>query len=193
MLPAITKRIVVINGFTQSRYRRVGLFALWRTLKARHSAADCDVTLHPWNDDWAGFVDQIVATGPADYMRQPPRILVCAYSWGVGSGFLRLARALNGEGLPVHQLVSCDGVCRPAVMRWRALWSPLMGDPKIVLPPNVQRVDFIRQQLNRPRGHEFVPTNGTVLRDHGFVRRRHEDIDNSTEFFQLALRAAANL
>jgi len=162
--------------------------AIWRAL---HAARDCEhtaVTLHQWDDDWPAFVRHVIDTGP--FPRSLLNVRIVAYSWGVGHGAVTLARLLQAQGVDVNHLVSCDGVHRPRWLRWRALWSPLLGEPRIVLPANVKIVDFLRQKTNLPHGHLFTTSNGTVVNDHGILKgRTHADMDNSREFYHLVMRS----
>jgi pimeloyl-ACP methyl ester carboxylesterase len=117
-------------------------------------------------------------------------VRIVAYSWGVGYGAMQLARLLRGEGVRVRNLVSCDGVWHSRWMPWRAVLSPLFGEPEIVVPANVQRVDCLMQKNTLPRGHVLradVPEL-TVIADHGDLAGvTHTDIDNAEQFLTLAL------
>ena len=191
-LPRITKRIICISGFTQPRHGQTGLSRVWMALRAQHTSAICDVTLHPWNENWPAFVRHLLATGPA--LPHQLDIRIIGYSWGVGHGAMTLCQLLRSEGVTVRRLVSCDGVYRSGWALWRSIWSPLLGTPVIQIPANVERVDMIRQQRTIPRGHRLVPEQPlqTEIEDHGILQGYgHVDIDNSEKLLQMAQEAAA--
>lgn len=183
--------IVVIGGFTQSRYS-TGLSGIWLALLRFVRLDRVRITCHPWNDDWSGLA-AIIERELSESLHEAP-VDIVAYSWGCGHGAMTLARQLKGRGIRVRVIVSCDGVARPWLARWRAVWSPLLsrifGEPRISVPANVDRVVFLRQRTNRPFGHEFAVENGTVLDDRGFLGKgwTHQDADNSLEFFNLAMK-----
>lgn len=189
-LTPIRKRIVCIAGFRQRRHGRTGIARAWRFLRNRHAAPECDVTLHSWCDDWRSFARFILSTGPDDPRELDIRIV--AYSWGMGHGAIRLANLLKREGVSIERLVSCDGVYHQAWTFWRAVWSPLLGQPTLLIPANVKRVDFLRQRSTWPSGHlpaAEIPGK-THLVNHGFLQgRTHTDADNASEFLDLAMEA----
>lgn len=189
-VPVITKRVIIIGGFLQDRWSS-GITQIHRAIDSEnHLNEHVAVTSHSWNERWPQFVDHILRTGPFPSRRLDVRII--AYSWGVGYGAMTLARLLQGQGISVNRLASCDGVYYSRWARWRSLCSPVLGEPRIVLPANIKQVDFLRQETNWPRGHFFTKTNGTELVDRGVLRgRTHQDVDNSPEFFDLAMEVAA--
>lgn len=190
-IPAITKRIICISGFTQTRLGMTGISRVWLALRQLYSSQSCEVSLHPWKEDWSAFVQHILATGPRDLKSFDVRIV--AYSWGVGYGAVRLAKLLRGEGIDVKVLVSCDGVYRNSWAIWRSMWSPLLGEPRIRIPANVARVEMLRQRTNRPHGHSLVAEvcDATEIVDHGLIRGyTHQDIDNARKFLELAVEAS---
>ena len=190
MREPLQRWIVVVGGFTQSRYSG-GLRKVWIGLMARHPEPEVRVTSHPWNDDWRGLAG-VMEQELRDCEQLYPVDIVC-YSWGVGFGAMQLARELKALGVWVRVIVSCDGVSRPWLARWRAFWSPLfdrlIGEPTIRVPGNVAKVVYLRQQTNRPRGHLFWAENGTEFEDRGFLPKgfTHQDADDSREFFELAM------
>lgn len=186
----ITKRIVVIGGFGQDRWSS-GITDIHDALQSENREnPHVEVTSHSWNEDWKSFVTHVLDTGP--FPRSAIDVRVAAYSWGVGFGLCRLARLLQANGMSVNRVASCDGVYHSRWARWRAVCSPLLGEPRIVLPANVHRVDFLRQETNWPRGHFFTTSNGTELVDRGVLRgRTHQDADNSPEFFELAMEVCS--
>ena len=192
-LPAIVKRIVCIAGFTQQRHAPTGIEAVWRQLRALHETPHngCRVSIHEWREDWRGFTGHILRNGPRDVSRFDIRII--AYSWGAGHGAIQLARALAGEGIAIPRMALCDPVYYSRIAKWRAVWSPILGDPVVTVPYNVRRVDYIRQQTDFPRGHKVVAQipSRPVIVSHGFVPgATHADLDNSPEFLQIARDAA---
>lgn len=182
-----TRRIVCISGFLQPRYGQSGMARLWRQLRSWLGSASCEVTLHPWDDDWERMARLIVDTADDPEQLQ---LDVVAYSWGVGWGARTLAEALLGEGVTIRNLVACDGVYRsrwfPTWLQWRALCSPLLGQPTIWMPSNVRTVRMFRQGESLPKGHEIRTRKlGGRVYDHGLLPYPHVDIDGSREFGHL--------
>lgn len=182
------RRIVCISGFLQPRHGRSGMARLWGQLRQMLGDHATEVTLHPWNEDWGRLAELIVDT--AD---DPERLMldVVAYSWGVGHGAKTLAEKLLGEGVQIRHLVACDGVYRcswlPSWLQWRAIASPLLGEPVIRMPANVRRVSMVRQRDQLPMGHRIEGHNpGCQVNDYGFLPYPHVDIDGAAEFLNLA-------
>jgi hypothetical protein len=190
LLP-ITRRIVCIAGFAQRRNAATGIERVWQHLhsavKRPHSTV---VDLLRWSDDMDSYVGHCLRTGPLDH--RDLVIDVVAYSWGVGKGALSLADALLQQGLGIRRLISCDGVYYSPWLPGRALINHLFA-PQIVIPDNVQRVDYLRQSRTKPAGHAITPANR--VRTEVYDRTppglgsslSHTSIDNSDAFLDLAL------
>lgn len=178
---AIHHWIVCICGFRQHSAGPTGMEQAWLKLRTSYERPrnGCRVSLHNWNDPWADVAAQIVRLGPAD--RRLLEICVVAYSWGVGHGALTLCRELGRLGINVRVLLSIDGVYHSRRALWRSLWSPLLGEPVLRVPANVRRVDFFRQQVNRPRGQAVVAEDpeATEVHNRGILELPHERIDDS--------------
>lgn len=189
-LPRISKRIVVIGGFRQRPHELTGLERLWLELQELYGFS-AHVTFHPWNENWGKFVDFVLATGPL--RRSLLDVRIVSYSYGTGWGALQLARRLDLHGVNVTCLASCDGVFRPRWLKTRALWSWILPEPRIVVPPNVRRVDYVTQLRSEPNGHRIVASSPTtVVKHHGIVADAdHLTIDESEEFRALAIGACA--
>jgi hypothetical protein len=153
---------------------------LWRDLRAKYGDATTEVTLHPWNDNWRSFAELVV-----DTCTDPRELLldVVAYSWGVGYGAKTLAELLLGEGVSIRTLLSCDGVYWSRWAKWRAIGSPLLGEPVIRLPANVREVFFHRQRETLPSGHRITVNDPSVsCYDYGYLPFPHVDIDGAPNF-----------
>jgi hypothetical protein len=176
MTAPINNWIVCVSGYLQ-RYgdAHQGVPALAHALHTRHGRR-CRVEFHPWNSDWSGIAEWIFRTSRNG---EPPRIMVVAYSWGVGFGAVRLLWELAHRGVSVEAVVFADGVYHlggvvahrlrlaqlmaylPRLIPWR--W-PAWCRPAIKLPRNVTGETHWYVQdnfrwLNRMtwlRGHNIV-------------------------------------
>ena len=157
----ISRRIICISGFQQGLARPTGLESIWMQLREIYSCRDslphCCVTLHRWNDNWRAFANHILRTGPINPGTMDIRVV--AYSWGCGYAAVRFAKALMKRGLEVQRMVFSDPVYHSWFGLWRAVWSPLIGEPKIHIPQNVGRVSYVVQREDIPHGHELVACN----------------------------------
>lgn len=191
---AILRRIVCVSGFSQGLHRPTGLERLWLRLRelyeCRQGLAESEVSLHVWNENWDHFADHILRTGPNDYRELDVRVV--AYSWGAGRGFARLAKALDKRGVAVQAAVLSDPVYHSWFGLWRAIWSPIIGRPVIIVPPNVKKVYYLIQNTDTPHGHEVVAQDAKYTHvDPPLVLRgrTHAFMDDSPEFLDLAMKA----
>jgi len=78
---------------------------------------------------------------------------------------MQLCKQLKLRGLRVNNLVLCDAVYRS---KWITLsWKSLTRNPKIIIPDNVDHVDWFYQTLNKPAGHKIVAADPekTIIED----------------------------
>jgi hypothetical protein len=193
--------IITISGFQQSLRRPTGLETLWKDLR-RMSSERCVVTTPlPWDTDWSAIAEFVKRN--AAPMRE---VVVNAYSWGAGWGFVNLAKRLgevtrleDGSTLgPINidHAVLADPVYRSP---WLPTWLPanplsMTRLPHITVPRNVRGVSWFRQTQCRPCGHNLVAEDAkaTAIEEPEVLRCRHEDMDDREEFRAEALcRAAA--
>lgn len=117
------------------------------------------------------------------------RVVVVAYSWGAGWGFLRFARELQGRGVLIDVAIMIDPVYRlPYLPAWAWWLSPeaLTGLGKIRIPDNVHakpnpgRVICYRQFQSRPMGRECMPANRwrTVCEPAREIECTHQEADD---------------
>lgn len=184
---SVKRWIVVISGFTQTRGADSGSLRLWERMRA-FSGPDTVVQLKLWKDDMRDFARMI-------HHRSAPneRILVCAYSWGAGHGFVSLARELRKLGRSVESAVLCDPVYRSALITFR--WRAMTDWGRIVVPGNVGDVRWLRQAENRPRAHDVVaePNAATWVHHPIVLPLRHGEMDRAAEYHDLAVSEAARV
>jgi len=185
------KWIVPIMGFRESVSRPTGIERVWRDVRGFADAGLCVITPYEWWEDMRGLAQFIVRNSAVS-----PRVMVIAYSWGCGAAFATLARECEAMGVEITVAVLCDPVFRSRVFpAWLPLnplsVSPWMR-PAIKIPASVQRVEWVRQDKDFPRGHDLVAEDpaSTVIGLGCYVPVGHTRIDNSTEFQSLALREA---
>lgn len=176
----INLHVELIRGFRQSDEFPTGVESLREDLREFESST-VEVKLSRWDENWKGRARQIDQS-----CSQDARIIVVAYSWGVGYGARTLAHYLDSlrPRRRIDRLFSIDGVYHSRWMPWRAVWGPLsekiFGEPVIRLPSNVAAVDAWYQVLNWPSGHEIaVEGKGPVRRK--LLGRTHENIDEAPE------------
>lgn len=178
--------IICISGYTQKRGVSSGTVELWHLMR-QYSAPEVCVQLKLWNDDFEDYAAFIRRNSDRD-----ARILVCAYSWGAGHGFLRLAKALQGH-CKIDCAVLCDPIYRSRLlsMRWLA-FSPW---PKITIPTNVQDVYWFRQEVDRPRSHDLRASDDEMTWIHPaeVLPLPHTEIDNSPVYHERCLAEASRL
>jgi hypothetical protein len=117
-------------------------------------------------------------------------VLMYAYSYGVGSFFIRLARALQRYGIRIARLISCDGIRRFHALKIASAWwlSKLVSIP---VPENVDRVYAFRQAEDwLLRGHRLVAENAsaTTIIDCPVSGYDHVTIDENESFYRVALQ-----
>lgn len=183
----IHRFIVPIMGFTQQTARPTGLEKLWRQLR-EHSAPDCCIlTPRQWDDNWQGIA-QFIDRNAAEHAR----IDVVAYSWGAGDGFIKLAESLGRLPVPrsVEMAVLADPIYRSPMVPFvfRSLLNTFWA-PSIIVPDNVRRVRWTRQNVNKPAGHDLRRTDGSVRGiGWGYIRGlRHEQMDDDPAFHEMAM------
>ena len=179
---------IVISGFLQNEGLPVGMVQLWRDLHQAHAGPDTCVTLREWNSDWNALAELIWR------MRgeRPPRIAIYSYSWG-GMSAVLLARQLQRRGIDVQWMVLSDPVYR----HWYPLgnWRTLVPWSEIIVPTNVDWVDWFRQRTNWPRAHRVVAADSDETHVSAPWMARHIDhshMDDLVEF-QKRCREVANI
>ena len=182
----ITKRIICITGFLQRLYTPNGVERLWMKLR-ENEGPNCCVSLLPWDTDWRGFAEHVLRTGPP--YQSTIEIKVAAYSWGAGYGFIKLAQQLNKRGIGIKTAVLSDPVYRNVWALWRSLWSPILGEPKIYIPSNVDEVYYFRQREFRPYGCQCVAEDMdcTKIVDCGLLQAPHIWMDEAEPFHRKAI------
>lgn len=181
--------VEIIMGHFQTEAVPVGFVRLYAECMAiaHGSPLMVNVNLSKWDDKRDAQVALLHQMCSEDCV-----FIVVGFSHGVGYGAREFTWAMNEQGRDVHRLFSADGVYHSRLMPWRALCSPILGEPTIWFPPNVKRVDMWRQRQNKPCGHviKVRPSwNDGVGRrvaenkiyDHGYLPYVHAAMDERTE------------
>ena len=179
---------VPIMGFTQDTSRVTGIEKIWRELRLRSSAETWVLPPQVWNADWKSLAHLIANNAFACV-----EIVVAAYSWGAGHGFVSLAKELAKYGLKVVCAYLADPVYKS---RWMLL-SPLSlvnrgpMAPSIKIPRNVAEVVWTRQRRNKPQGHDLVASDSatTDIHEAVVVDAPHAFMDDRQEFRNLVMEA----
>lgn len=164
---------IIISGFRQNKSSWTnGCISIFQEVETK---CDGRVELLAWNDDMEQMAKFISLISPTT-----PNILVFAYSWGCGHGFIELAKHLSP--LKIQEAVLCDPVYY-SFLYWRAfLWH------KIRIPNNVEKIWQLRQEHDWPRGHDLVG-KGRIFSPI-ILNLPHVEMDNSREFKDLCLNIA---
>lgn len=176
--------VVVISGFTETRVKQTGSEILWRKLRP-FCSPNTTIQFREWDSDWEGMASFIDRNSFHD-----TRVLVAAYSWGAGHGFVKLAEALAKRNRYIDRAVLCDPVYRAPLLPLR--WLALTRWPTIKLPHNVRAVDWLYQRKNRPWGHQ--PVLSTGFKPRGIeLQVKHDEMDEHDEYHRRVIEHVANL
>lgn len=173
----INKRIICIQGFTQTVGKPNGIHELYLRLR-KYSSPDCEIVLQPWNANWDALAEFIFNTCD----REKVDIRVFAYSWGCGNGFVQLQKALRKRGLPaIRYAVLCDPVYYRWGRWWRAMFSP-------VVTPTIDAGDtgevwWLRQFENKPQGHQVIGKG--IIHEPIVLNQTHQYMDDANEFYEM--------
>lgn len=182
-MSSFSRWIIPIMGFRESVKAKTGIEKLWPDLRNLVSPDLCIVTPRNWDDDleaFAYFVDRA--------SNLPARVMIIAYSWGCGVGFLEFARTAWQLGISIDCAVLCDPVYRSRLLPKWIPFNPLSVSPilrpVIKIPASVQHVAWVRQNQDLPAGHDLVAEDPMVTRIEPahWVQAGHTHIDDSAEF-----------
>jgi pimeloyl-ACP methyl ester carboxylesterase len=185
--------ILPIMGFRESSRSVTGIEKAWRKIRLLASRDLTVITPYEWDENLSGLANFIFRNSDRPQLTE---VMVIAYSWGCGVGFLRFANEAREIGLEIREAVLCDPVYRS---RWLPTWLPVnplsvtpIFRPKIVVPASVRRVEWVRQRMNIPQGHDLVAENPalTFIAAGRYVQHTHTAIDDSVEFQALAEQRA---
>lgn len=180
--------IICIAGFSEKRGAHTGTSRLYMRLR-EWTAPETTVRFWLWDEDWRDRAAHIARVSPPD-----ARILVCAYSWGAGHGFVRLSRALQRLGRRVETAVLCDPVYRSRTLLGR--WLAIVPWLRVRVPANVDDVLWLRQRTDLPSGHT-PKALGPETWIHPAVDLTglytHARIDDSSEYHALAASEARRI
>jgi len=185
--PPITNWHIVISGYLQDRAQRTGMAHLGRSLMLKFSGRDdTRVSTLAWDDNMASMAEMVWRDSTRD---DQTHICVYGYSWG-GQSAIHLCRALQNRGLVVSHLVLCDPVYRHRY--WLGQWRTLFQLVPIVIPENVREVDWVRQRVTWPSGHNLSAENAdkTNIAEPIWLEVGHRWIDDHPRFQKLAMDAA---
>lgn len=184
----VARLIVFISGFRQSAKRFNGVLRQFLAAMERRrelAAGDARIEYRAWDTNWEEF---------GEYCRNMVglfgEVSIVGYSWGAGWGAKRLAVELQARGIEIPRMLLCDPVYRSPVL---PAWLPLNPlslihrgrlTPRIKLPSNIRRVDWLRQEISRPRSHDLVAVNPQATRIKPPIELEliHSEMDESREF-----------
>lgn len=189
-----------ISGFTENTGRETGTEKAWHRCRKFSGPLTGVLTPREWNADWSN-VASLIARNTTEFSR----IVVSAYSWGAGHGFLRLCEELNKRDRVVHEAILVDPVARMRFTPTRPLLLAAITNPlslvgktekgrkfwPIKIPKNVRAVSYFRQSQTVPAGRQLKPVSSTVtlVRDAVWVEKPHTRIDEDSQVMETIYEA----
>lgn len=187
MSEPITKFIIVISGYTQDETQDTGSRRLWRKLHDDFIGTDVQVILVSWNHDMhklAGWIRYLKNGADAT-------VIVAAYSWGVGHGFVKLANQFLDRDIKIRLAILADGVFHPDwYTPWRYFFVKWIRDyVSIKLPHSVLQVKWSRQEESWPSGHNLTADHIHIPEAILMHSQVHKSMDE-TQWWHLTVRDA---
>lgn len=176
---------IIFGGFRQKTGRPSGSFNLWRKVHAQFGANRFRSEFRAWNDDVDEVANLVFHASRSDLA---PNVNVAGYSWG-GAAALRFCRRLADRGIEVDRVVLSDPVYRHCYFAGN--WRAFVPGSRIRVPENVRRVDWFRQRVDFPGGHDLVCDDPgyTLIAEPIELCRRHVWMDDAPEYHATFLRA----
>lgn len=195
----MTARVIIpITGFRESRRHMTGVEKIRFSLQSVSGPNLLVMDALEWNEPMEEIVDYVLRWVEELRSASPVEIMVIAYSWGAGSGAIRLAEVWKARGVSIAYMVLCDPVYRwpwlpTQLPDWLQLCPVSISQyyrPDITIPANVRWVEWVRQAVDIPRGHDLVAENAkaTHINLGRYLPYRHTGIDDSPEFQELVSR-----
>jgi len=179
------RAILTFTGFRESEDSRNG-FEDGYFRVVRNFASKEITTYQPrtWTTDIKNVAEQL-------RRQHVTSVAVLSYSHGQAAA-TAFARYGYEIGLDIDLWIACDPVYRPTWLpRWNALqpvaFRAMLKRGKIKVPKGINRAVYIRQEKDRPCGHDLVPTSSTQTVELAGVYHSygHSQIDESPEFWNL--------
>jgi hypothetical protein len=179
------KAIITFTGFRESEHSRNG-FEDGYFRVVRNFASKEITTYQPRT--WTTKIEQL-----ADQLRRQnvTSVAILTYSHGqaAATAFARYAYEI---GLDVDLWIACDPVYRPTWLPRSTMFQPfafraMLKKGTIKVPKGIRRAVYIRQERDRPCGHDLVASNPdqTVELKGAYHSYGHSQIDESSEYWNL--------
>lgn len=192
----VNRWMVLISGYLQLRGEETqGIPALRHKLQDLYANRTTIVEGDTWDSNFPDIAENIFRMSQNC---EPPTVMIVAYSWGAGYGFVQLAKELRLRGLRVNAAVLSD-----AVYHLGGRWCHKLGisqvaaycKNKIVVPGNVDQLYWFRQHNSRLRGHTLVSESTGEMLDHCQVIEgtEHKYMDECPLFQARAIATAREL
>lgn len=179
---------ITISGFSENYDNPTGSEELWRKLRKYSKPDICVVSPRTWKENWEAFAKFVSRNTELD-----TKILVFAYSWGCGHGFISLANELKKVNRNIEVAILADPVYRST---WVPTWAPINPlslinkrfAPKIWVPENVILVASFYQRLNKPQAHTLLPLSiNTKIIPRVKLEVPHGLMDDHSSYHELCL------
>jgi len=180
------RAIVSFSGFQESDEDRNGFEDGFFRVVEKFSKANEIVTYAPrtWKSNVKALADQL-------RRQRITSVAVLSYSHGQAAA-TAFARYGYEIGLDIDLWIACDPVYRPTWLpRWNALqpvaFRAMLKRGKIKVPKGIRRAVYIRQERDRPCGHDLVATHPdqTIELAGVYHSYGHTEIDEASEFWNL--------
>lgn len=176
--------ILTFQGFTEDHDRRTSTEDLYFTvIRTFLGPFTVGCLPQPWTADVRAIVRQLARQGIK-------RLALISYSHGQAAA-VDAAKEAYKVGIAVELWCACDPVLRADWLPRRNAFQvfsfrSLFQKGTIKAPPNIRRIIGVRQRVNRPNGHDIVPTGPRQVVQHfRELPYPHSEIDGSPEWFAL--------
>ena len=167
-----SKFVYVATGFLQNSGTRTRLIQLWSDLYTEYGGNGHLIKLLPWSADWKAEAELYNRTSTPD-----AKIVMLAYSWGAGKGFVEFGNALHKRGRKLDVACLIDPVYRHKY--WLGNWRAFVPGIPILIPESVGVVHHWYQQQSWPRGHKLIASSqDTKIDSRDVVKADHGHMDD---------------
>ena len=181
--------IVQFQGHLQTGANRSGSEDLQFSVTRKFATENITV-IHPWrwNSNLEVLLDMLVR-------QEIHTVILIGYSWGAGYTCMKFAKMAPEWGVKIPLALLCDPVYRPT---WMPRWLPanplniysIDRRSKIKVPSSIKRVEWVRQKLSIPNGHDLeAESPAQTIATPKVLLYSHVAIDEAPEWFSLVRNA----
>lgn len=164
-------------GYSQTTRRITGIELAWRNARQFSSPQCWILPPMPWDADQEAIAQLIHRNAPM------AKVYCHSYSYGAGWAFIRFCEEMAKLDRRIRCATLCDPVHRYS--NWAFFLKPLSltQAPTITIPANVDRVRWVRQNIDKPAGHDLKAADPeSYIAAPLLVDAGHNSIDESSDF-----------